>query len=89
MADDDGTLRVPFSHRHDSAVALQHSRTHGGLTEALQEVTAEQFSVQPAVHCIWLDNFFSWTQNKTKCGVKNRKKGSLSANAKQYVETKF
>lgn len=56
---DDGTFSVPFSHRHDPDVALQHSRRHGGLVEALQKVSAEQFLVQPAFHSNLSDTFFS------------------------------
>lgn len=56
---DDGTFSVPFSHRQDPDVALQHSRRHGGLVEALQKVSPEQFLVQPAVHINLSDTFFS------------------------------
>lgn len=56
---DDGTFSVPFSHRQDPDVALQHSRRHGGLVEALQKVSAEQFLVQPAFHTNLSDIFCS------------------------------
>lgn len=75
---DDGMFRVPFSHRHDPEVALQHSRRQGGFTEALQKVSLEQFLVQPAVHCILSDIFFSCTTKNHKNKKRGKKRKEMS-----------
>lgn len=46
----EGTFVVPFNHRQEVIVALQHSRWHGGCVVALHAVWPEQLVVQPAVH---------------------------------------
>lgn len=61
----EGTFSVPFNHRQEVIVALQHSRLHGGLVEALQAVWSVQL-VQPAVHfvAVSVDSFFSCKDNE-------------------------
>lgn len=84
---DDGTFSVPFSHRQDlDVVALQHSRRHGGLVEALQKVSAEQFLVQPAFHTNLSDIFCSWKRQR---GVKNSNKRPISVNVKWMLNWFF
>lgn len=57
----EGTFSVPFSHRQEVIVTLQHSRWHGGCVVALHGVWPEQLVVQPAVHCKleFMVSFFS------------------------------
>lgn len=53
LSADERTLCVPFNHRQEVNVALQHSRKHGSGVVSLHMVFPEQLVVQPAVHCIW------------------------------------